>query len=182
MQKSRRYEVHTKWGWFSLDEGSYQDYLAGKLWITWPPDKNATKANSEVAPKNVSQQALDLREQANRHGVFSILSESSSTQNYAIPYTERMSNWGIEELNLSVRSSNGLMRAGMNTFGKLVTGMSQEGGLFKIRNLGIKSEKEIRTAFIEECYSRMDAYEKAEYWQCYLDGKSCEATVDRRCD
>ena len=27
----RKYEVHTYWGWFRLDEGAYQDYLAGKL-------------------------------------------------------------------------------------------------------------------------------------------------------
>lgn len=33
MRNGARYVVTTHWGTFSLDEGSYQDYLAGKLWI-----------------------------------------------------------------------------------------------------------------------------------------------------
>ena len=47
MQKSPRYEVQTKYGWFSLDERSYQDYLAGKLWITWPPEDQQPKPKAE---------------------------------------------------------------------------------------------------------------------------------------
>ena len=31
MNQNCKYEVHTYWGWFRLDEGAYQDYLAGKL-------------------------------------------------------------------------------------------------------------------------------------------------------
>ena len=54
MQKGPRYEVHTKYGWFSLDEGAYQDYLAGKLWITWPPEKGQEKPKTDHVPKNVS--------------------------------------------------------------------------------------------------------------------------------
>ena len=85
-----------------------------------------------------------------------------------------MAELSIDELALSVRSSNGLMRAGMNTFGKLAAGLSQDGGLFKIRNLGVKSEKEIRVAFREECYRRMLPYEKAEYWQSFLDNRAAQ--------
>ena len=33
MKNGARYVVTTHWGTFSLDEGSYQDYLAGRLWI-----------------------------------------------------------------------------------------------------------------------------------------------------
>ena len=90
------------------------------------------------------------------------------------PNLPRMAELSIEELALSVRSSNGLMRAGMNTFGKLASGIEQDGGLFKIRNLGAKSEKEIRIAFIEECYRRMLPYEKAEYWQSFLNSRTAQ--------
>ena len=169
MQKSPRYEVHTRYGWFSLDEGAYQDYLAGKLWITWPPEKGEELPKAEHAPANVSQLALTLRDAANSKGVFSTAAENFKRANPVIPDLPRMAHLSIEELSLSVRASNGLMRAGMNTFGKLAAGLNQEGGLFKIRNLGTKSEKEIRRAYIEECYQRMLPYEKAEYWQSFLD-------------
>ena len=70
MQNGPRYEVHTKYGWFSLDEGSYQDYLAGKLWISWPPEKREEQIIAEPVPRNVSEEALTLRDAANRNGVF----------------------------------------------------------------------------------------------------------------
>ena len=175
MQKSPRYEVHTRYGWFSLDEGAYQDYLAGKLWITWPPEKGEEPQKAEHAPANVSQLALTLRDVANSKGVFATVAENFKRTDPVIPNLCRMAQLSIEELSLSVRASNGLMRAGMNTFGKLAVGLEQEGGLFKIRNLGVKSEKEIRRAYIEECYQRMLPYEKAEYWQAFLDQKAAHA-------
>ena len=39
MKNGARYVVTTHWGTFSLDEASYQDYLAGRLWISWNPGK-----------------------------------------------------------------------------------------------------------------------------------------------
>ena len=171
MQKSPRYEVQTKYGWFSLDERSYQDYLAGRLWITWPPEDQQPKPKAEYVPMNVSEEAVRLRELANRIGVFETV--ESEYKGYAplIPYTSRMTDYGIEEMNLSVRASNGLMRAGLNTFGRLYAALTQEGGIFKVRNLGAKSEREIRMVFTEECYLQMLPYEKAEYWQKFLDNR-----------
>ncbi len=51
----------------------------------------------------------------------------------------------IEELNLSVRSFNSLKRAECNTVGDILDAMDEEGeGLRKFRNLGVRSEKEIK--------------------------------------
>ena len=51
----------------------------------------------------------------------------------------------IEELNLSVRSFNSLKRAECNTVGNILDAMEEEGeGLRKFRNLGVRSEKEIK--------------------------------------
>ena len=51
----------------------------------------------------------------------------------------------ITEMNLSVRSFNCLKRAGCNTIGGILDMMDEEGnGLRKIRNLGTRSEKEIK--------------------------------------
>ena len=80
-----------------------------------------------------------------------------------------MSNVPIDEMNLSVRSSNGLMRAGASTFGKLRDILERERGLRGIRNLGEKSEKEISIAFISACYQQLTATEKAVFWQQILD-------------
>ena len=53
----------------------------------------------------------------------------------------------IDELALSVRSSNGLMRANAGTFGRLWELLSRETGLRSVRNLGAKSEAEIQKCF-----------------------------------
>ena len=112
-----------------------------------------------------------MRELANRIGVFETVESEYKGHAPLIPYTSRMADYGIEELNLSVRASNGLMRAGLNTFGRLYGALTQEGGIFKVRNLGTKSEREIRMGFTEECYLQMLPYEKAEYWQSFLDNR-----------
>ena len=169
MQKRPRYEVQTKYGWFSLDEGAYQDYLAGKLWITWPPEREIVKPKADYVPSHVSEEAVRLREIANRIGIYETMEQEYRGHAPLIPYVSRLADYSIDELNLSVRASNGLMRAGLNTYGRLHTALTQEGGIFKVRNLGLKSEREIRMTFIEECYLQLLPYEKGDYWQRFLD-------------
>ena len=60
-----------------------------------------------------------------------------------IPYKQRMCDKSIDEISISVRSSNGLMRANAGTFGRLWDLMNRENGLRAVRNLGAKSEVEI---------------------------------------
>ncbi len=51
----------------------------------------------------------------------------------------------LEELNLSVRSFNSLKRAGCSTVGDIIDAMGEDGdGLRRIRNLGARSEAEIK--------------------------------------
>ena len=172
MEKGARYTVQTRYGWFSLDEGSYRDYLAGKLWINWPPvrDKNAPPVQAELPP-DVSEEAVRLRERAEKQGVLETLQALNATA--LPPCKARMKDLAIYEMNLSVRSGNGLMRAGINTFGKLDAVLRGE-ELANIRNIGAKSVQEIRDAFLAECYDRLLPYEKAEFWQAVLDAdRSC---------
>lgn len=72
-------------------------------------------------------------------------------------------------MNLTVRSSNGLKRAGVGTFGRLRDLPATEDGILSVRNLGQKSAKEIKQLFFEERYARLLPYEKAQYWQEVLD-------------
>lgn len=169
MKNGARYVVTTHWGTFSLDEGSYQDYLAGKLWICWTPGKpEQQQVVSDYVPVNVTDRALSLREQADRIGLFGTL-QKLGVHEATVPYSDRLSELSIDEMNLTVRSSNGLKRANIHTFGKLIERLEEENGLINIRNIGQKSIKEIKRLFFEECYSRLLAYEKAAYWQSLLE-------------
>ena len=54
--------------------------------------------------------------------------------------------------------------------------MELQNGLQNIRNIGQKSIKEIKQMFFEECYTRMQPYEKASYWQEVIDTNSTLTT------
>ena len=171
MKNGARYVVTTHWGTFSLDEGSYQDYLAGKLWICWTPGKpNQQQAPTDHIPVNVTDRAIALREQADKIGILETL-QKLGVHETAVPYSTRFAELGIDEMNLTVRSSNGLKRANIHTFSQLYDRMQAENGLISIRNIGQKSLKEIEQLFFVECYTRLLPYEKAHYWQELLDNR-----------
>ena len=170
MKNGARYVVTTHWGTFSLDEGAYQDYLAGKLWICWTPGKPTQSQNttSSYIPPNVTDRAVSLRDQADKAGVLATLRQLG-IHDALVPYSSRLADLSIDEMNLTVRSSNGLKRANAGTFGRLRDLLAMENGILSVRNLGLKSAKEIKRLFFEECYSRLLPYEKAQYWQEILD-------------
>ena len=172
MKNGARYVVTTHWGTFSLDEGSYQDYLAGKLWICWTPGKpDQQRTPTEHIPVNVTDRAIALREQADKIGILEAL-RKIGIHEAIVPYSTRLAELSIDEMNLTVRSSNGLKRANIHIFSQLYERMQMENGLINIRNIGQKSLKEIKRLFFEECYTRMLPYERARYWQDVLDAKA----------
>ena len=169
MKNGARYVVTTHWGTVSLDEGSYQDYLSGKLWICWTPGKpNQQQTHSEHIPVNVTERAVTLRDQADKTGILETL-KKLGIHEAIVPYSPRLAELGIDEMNLTVRSSNGLKRANIHSLGQLKDRLEIENGLINIRNIGQKSLKEIKQLFFEECYQRLLSYEKAQYWQEVLD-------------
>lgn len=167
MKNGARYVVTTHWGTFSLDEGSYQDYLAGDLWICWTPGRTQSNPAAQI-PGNVSERAITLRDEADKTGVLTSLQELGA-QETVVPYSPRLEEMSVDELNLTVRSSNGLKRAGIHTFGQLKERMETEKGLTNLRNIGKKSIREIKQLFIEECYAKLLPYERVQYWQEVLD-------------
>lgn len=169
MKNGARFVVTTHWGTFSLDEGSYQDYLAGKLWICWTPGKpEQQRIPTDHVPVNVTERAIALREQADKIGILETL-QKLGIHEVIVPYNTRLAELGIDEMKLTVRSSNGLKRANIHTFSQLYDRMQIENGLINIRNIGQKSLKEIKRLFFTECYARLLPYEKAHYWQEILD-------------
>ena len=148
MKNGARYVVTTHWGTFSLDEGSYRDYLAGDLWISWNPGKSqqAKQTTNGYAPPNVTDRAIALRDQADRIGVLAALHQLGIHE-AIVPYSSHLADLSIDEMNLTVRSSNGLKRANVHTFGRLKELLGVENGLANIRNIGQKSIKEIKQQF-----------------------------------
>ena len=168
---SEQHIVKTRLGTFSLDDASYADYLAGKLWISWGAGSGAKRqtAAKPPVPVHVSEEAVRLRDTAAKTDVYLFLQETFPGRQVQLPYRERMSGLGIDEMNLSVRSSNALMRANAKTFGRVKEIIAMEDGLKKIRNLGIKSEKEIVRNFFSACYYQLSPAEQAVFWQRLLD-------------
>ena len=177
MKNGARYVVTTHWGTFSLDEDSYQDYLAGKLWICWTPGKpKQQRVPSDYPPINVTDRAVALREQADKIGILETL-RKIGIHEAIVPYSTRLAELSIDEMNLTVRSSNGLKRASIHTYSQLYERMQTENGLINIRNIGQKSLKEIKQLFFEECYSRLLPYERAKYWQDILDASPSKSSI-----
>ena len=170
MKNGARYVVTTHWGTFSLDEASYQDYIAGNLWICWIPGKPQQQKHNtnSYIPPNVTDRAISLREQADKSGILHTLHQLG-VHDALVPYSSRLSDLSIDEMNLTVRSSNGLKRANIHTFGTLKDILVIENGLLNIRNIGQKSIREIKQLFFEECYTRLLPYEKAHYWQTIVE-------------
>lgn len=167
------YEVSTQWGSIRLDEQSYRDYLDGRSWLSSAFDVKGTikttAVTAEDCPRDISRQAIGYRSEADKAGVWETVQHGFPSMAVQIPYRRRMSDIGIDELNLSVRASNGLMRAGIDTLGKLNEMMKTDRGISGIRNLGTKSVKEIGRAFLCMVYSMLSPYEKAQYWQRLID-------------
>ena len=171
MKNGARYVVTTHWGTFSLDECSYQDYLAGKLWICWTPGKPEQQHTpADHIPVNVTDRAIALRDQADKIGVLETLRQMGIYE-AIVPYNNRFAELSIDEMNLTVRSSNGLKRANIHHFRQLYDRMQAENGLINIRNIGQKSLKEIKKLFFEDCYMRLLPHEKAQYWQEIIEFK-----------
>lgn len=169
------YEVKTHWGWFRLDEGAYRDYLQNKLWITWRPQSMSLPPNGgeptaeQALPPSVTEEAVRLRDEAAKQDAYLFAKARFPGISAPIPFKPKMKMISINELSLSVRASNCLMRSGASTFGALYEIISSEAGLRSIRNLGLKSEEEIYHCFFAACYYLLTPGEKAQYWQKIVD-------------
>ena len=78
--------------------------------------------------------------------------------------------------NISVRSYNGIMRAGCKTIGQLIEKIN-DGSLIKIRQLGIKSVAELRTYVVELGYAQMSDKRKKEFLHHFIKLNGKEKTA-----
>ncbi len=124
---------------------------------------------ANMASTTVSAEAVNFRDLSLHQDIYLMLQLYCPGKQVGLPYRERMKELPIEEMNLSVRASNALMRANARTFGRVMEILMIEDGLKKIRNLGVKSEKEIVRSFFTSCYYHLKPNEQAAFWQKILD-------------
>lgn len=117
---------------------------------------------------NTASYLNDLCSAADKIGVVPVVAMFGSGLHFRIPMTQHMWNLSVDELNLSVRSRNGLMRAGTDTIGKVSELIMNEDGLSKVRNLGRKSVAEIKTALLIEGYNQLDHAARLAFWQDFV--------------
>ena len=82
---------------------------------------------------------------------------------FPIYITEKLRETDLEALDLSVRSSNCLHRAGYSTIGELVEKIETFDDLKRIRNCGDKSVKEIMEKLFCYQYCQLDTPQKIKY-------------------
>ncbi len=120
-------------------------------------------------PIRISPEALSCREISQQKDVYLMLQLYCPGRQVGLPYRSRMGDCPIDEMNLSVRATNALMRANAKTFGRVAEILQTDDGLKKIRNLGVKSEKEIIRSFFSACYYHLTPNEQAAFWQRILN-------------
>lgn len=103
-------------------------------------------------------------------GVAATLKQTGAYPRVRLPMSGEFLAKTIEELPLSVRSRNALMRGGLDTIGKLTDYIGEKGGLSGIRNLGKVSIQEVKLTLTEAAYRQLTEQEKIEFWNYTLSG------------
>ena len=116
----------------------------------------------------ITSTAIHLKDEAEKHGAYFVLQSNYPGRTVLFPYYGRMAGLTVEEMNLSVRASNALKRCGAMTMGRVAELIGSD-SLKTIRNLGIKSEKEIIRSFFTLCYENMTTDERLDFWQSIVE-------------
>lgn len=117
----------------------------------------------------LQQTADDFRLAAERYGLIPVLSLFGNDLKFRIPMSQALWDMPIDELNLSVRSYNGLRRAGADTIGKVAEIAMNDNGLFRIRNLGKKSIMSIKTSLLLKGYENLPQRQQTDFWMHFLE-------------
>jgi len=112
--------------------------------------------------------ATKLMLAADSCGIAAVLDLLGSGIAVKLPISGAFCDTHIDELNLSTRARNGLMRIGADTVGKLADLIMAENGLGSVRNLGRKSIAEIKTDILTEGYARLDKRARLAFWQQFV--------------
>ena len=86
----------------------------------------------------------------------------------SIPFSVRACETSIDDMDFSVRANNSMKRAGVFKLGDIIDIISSE-DLTKIRNLGKKTENEIKTKIMAFGYEQLTTAEKQRFFYDILE-------------
>ena len=86
----------------------------------------------------------------------------------SIPFSDRACETSIDDMDFSVRANNSMKRAGVFKLGDIIDIISSE-DLTKIRNLGKKTENEIKTKIMAFGYEQLTTAEKQRFFYDILE-------------
>ena len=81
----------------------------------------------------------------------------------SIPFSQRACDMSIDDIDFSPRANNSLKRAGIFTIGEIIDLIADD-GLIRIRNLGKKTQNEIKTRIMVFGYDRLNEKEKKRFF------------------
>ena len=89
----------------------------------------------------------------------------------SIPFSQKACDTSIDELDFSVRANNSMKRVGVFTIGEIIDLIASD-GLLRIRNLGKKTQNEIKTRILVFGYEKLTENEKKHFFYDVVD-KNC---------
>lgn len=110
-----------------------------------------------------------LFESAEQFGLIFTLQPFGNNIKICIPLTRAFCEKSVDELDLTVRSLNGLKRCGAMTVRELTDIIISDGGISKVRNLGKKSISEIKTKLLALAYDDLNDKERLEFWHKFTE-------------
>ena len=116
-----------------------------------------------------SNYVMTLFESAEKIGLISTLAPFGSDIKISIPLSQKFCDKSIDDMDLSVRASNGLKRSGAMTVRELTDTIMSEKGLDTVRNLGKKSISEIKTKLLYLAYNELNDKEKQAFWNEFIE-------------
>ena len=114
----------------------------------------------------------ELLKSANENGlIITLYGVFGKRVKVSIPFSQKACDTSIDELDFSARASNALKRAGIFTIGQAIDLIAGE-ELLRIRNLGVKTQNEIKTRILVFGYERLSENERKRFFNDVI-GENC---------
>lgn len=116
----------------------------------------------------------DLIRSANENGVVQALNAAfGKSINVSVPFSQKACETSIDSIDFSARAVNAMKRSGIFTVGDVIDRIAN-GELPRIRNLGKKTENEIKTRIMVFGYERLTENERKRFFYDVVD-KNCSS-------
>ena len=86
----------------------------------------------------------------------------------SVPFSMKACKMSVDDIDFSPRANNSLKRAGIFTIGQVIDLIADD-GLLRIRNLGKKTQNEIKVRIMMFGYNRLNENEKKRFFYDVVD-------------